>query len=478
MHIQAQVVAGAVRHPAAVLTALNGERNISGNRQQAPLFQTVRQNVHGCLVNLVELGTRLSHSECGVSGIQHSVVDLRLNLGELTVHGEGAGHVSGVQGVVLNACVQQQQLAVIDGAVVTNPVQDSCVVTARCDGVVAQVVTVGTCHGEERSLNDALTAVVLLSLRQCTNDLFEALDGHVNGTLQVLNLDSVLNQASLGESHSQLGVQLVSLLQLHAGVVAGGVNQRVNSRVNVADQADVHAAQALVTGVLGDSNLKLGQVAGTQTEALGEFLQGGAGANPELAVACIRVELCGVAASQRAEVQGDLVVGAVVAGTLFDGLEDQHGVGLVVDAQTGLVSKRRVGAEAVVAVVGADLQRACRQDEALAGECLGDLGAALSCVVCYGLAGVAVIFGRCPVCGNEFGERRRLRGAAVVSLLSFGALLVVLSHGLIISPSPQVGRCFSAFDHKRGCGGTEYIFDLRPGARYCAADIGRVESEE
>ena len=144
------------------------------------------------------------------------------------------------------------------------------------------------------------------------------------------------------------------------------------------------------------------------------------------------------------------MVGAVVTGTLFDGLEDQHSVGFVVDAQTGLVRKRRVGTEAVVAVVGADLQRACGQDEALAGECLGDLGTALSRVVCYGLASVAVIFGRCPVCGNEFGERRCLRGAAVVVLLSFGALLIVLSHGLIISPSPQVGRCFSAFDYKRG----------------------------
>ena len=107
MHVQAQVVAGAVRHPAAVLTALNGERNISGNRQQAPLFQAVRQNVHGGLVDLVELGARLSHGECGVGGIQHGVVDLRLNLGELAVHGEGAGHVSGVQGVVLNTGVQQ-----------------------------------------------------------------------------------------------------------------------------------------------------------------------------------------------------------------------------------------------------------------------------------------------------------------------------------------------------------------------------------
>ena len=136
--------------------------------------------------------------------------------------------------------------------------QDSCVVTARCDGVVAQVVTVGTCHGEERGLNDAFATVMFLSLRQGANDLFEALDGQINGTLQVLNLDSVLDQASLGESHGQFGVQLVSLLQLHAGVVAGGVNQCVNSRVNIADQADVHTTQALVTGVLSDSYLKLG----------------------------------------------------------------------------------------------------------------------------------------------------------------------------------------------------------------------------
>ena len=82
------------------------------------------QNLHSGVVKFVELTARLSHSECGVSSLQYSVVDLRLNLGELTVHWEGAGHVCGVQGVVLNACVQQQQLAVIDGAVVTDPVQD------------------------------------------------------------------------------------------------------------------------------------------------------------------------------------------------------------------------------------------------------------------------------------------------------------------------------------------------------------------
>ena len=328
--------------------------------------------------------------------------------------------------------------------------QDGCVVTAGRDGVVAQVVTVGTCHGEERGLNHALAAVVLHGLGQLAHNLLEALDGHVNGTLQVLNLDSVLNQASLGESHSQLGVQLVGLLQLHAGVVAGGVDKSVNSRVNVADQADVHAAQALVAGVLGDGHLKLGQVAGADAETLRELLQGRAGANPELAVACIGVELGGVAASQRAEVQGHLVVGTVIAGTLLDGLKNQHGVRLVVDAQTGLVSEGRVRTEAVIAVVRTDLQRACGQNQTLAGESLGNLGAALSCVVCYGLAGVAAVLGLGPVLSDEFGERRRFGGAAVISLLSFGALLIVLSHALIISPSPQMGAYSGPHDQIAG----------------------------
>ena len=133
------------------------------------------------------------------------------------------------------------------------------------------------------------------------------------------------------------------------------------------------------------------------------------------------------------------MVRTVVAGTLFDGLENQHGIRLMVDTQTGLVRKRRVRAETVIAVVRTDLQRACGQNQALAGECLRNLGAALGCVIGYALAGVAAVLGLGPVLSDEFSKRRCFGGAAVISLLSFGALLIVLSHVLIISPSPQAG---------------------------------------
>ena len=133
------------------------------------------------------------------------------------------------------------------------------------------------------------------------------------------------------------------------------------------------------------------------------------------------------------------MVRTVIAGTLLDGLKNQHGVRLMVDTQTGLVRKGRVRAETVIAVVRTDLQRTCGQNQAFAGECLRNIGATLSGVVGDGLAGVAAVLGRSPILSDEFNKRRCFGGAAVISLLSFGALLIVLSHTLIISPSPQTG---------------------------------------
>ena len=105
-----------------MLTTLNRQRNLSRNGQQSPLLQTMRQHLHRGIVNLMELTARHSDLERRIRSIQHRVIDLRLNLGELAVHRERAGHIGGVQGIVLNAGIQQQQLALIHGAVIANPV--------------------------------------------------------------------------------------------------------------------------------------------------------------------------------------------------------------------------------------------------------------------------------------------------------------------------------------------------------------------
>ena len=96
----------------------------------------------------------------------------------------------------------------------------------------------------------------------------------------------------------------------------------------------------------------------------------GTGADPEFAGAGVGVELLGVAAGQRTEVQRRVVVAAVVALAFLHGFQDEHGVGLVVQAQAGEVREAGVRAEAVVAVVRADLQRTGGDDQAFAFELL------------------------------------------------------------------------------------------------------------
>src|SRR5690606_15784788 len=106
-----------------------------------------------------------------------------------------------------------------------------------------------------------------------------------------------------------------------------------------------------------DRDLQSGQVGGADAGAGLHLAEGGAGADPELTGPGVGVELLGVAAGQGAEVQGGLVVRAVVSGTGVHGLQHEHGVRFVVHAQAGQVGERRVGAEPVVGVVGPDLER-------------------------------------------------------------------------------------------------------------------------
>ena len=70
-------------------------------------------------------------------------------------------------------------------------------------------------------------------LRKLTHNLLEALHRHINRTLQVLNLDFILNQAGLRERHRQLGIELIGFLQCNARVVPGGIDQRINGRINL-----------------------------------------------------------------------------------------------------------------------------------------------------------------------------------------------------------------------------------------------------
>ena len=134
-------------------------------------------------------------------------------------------------------------------------------------------------------------------LRKLTHNFLEALHRHIDRTLQVLNLDFILNQAGLRECHRQLRIELIGFLQRNARVIPGGINQRINGRINLTHQSDTHPAQRLSSGVLRNRNFKLRKVLRTHTVTLRKLLERGARTNPELAVARICVKLRGVTAS-------------------------------------------------------------------------------------------------------------------------------------------------------------------------------------
>ena len=160
---------------------------------------------------------------------------------------------------------------------------------------------------------------------------------------------------------------------------AGPVDAGSDLGVGVAHDADRDLA-----GVLADGLTELVDVAGRETELGLDVGEGGAGTDPELAVARVAEELLGVAVGERAEVEDGLVpVGAArrrVAGGP-QRLEHEHGVGLAVAAEAREVGEGAVRAEDVVAVVAAHLEAAGRDDEALTGEGGADGVAATGCVV-------------------------------------------------------------------------------------------------
>ncbi|MCY1222784.1 hypothetical protein D9M72_348880 [compost metagenome] len=406
MHIEAKVVAGAVRHPAAVLLALGADGFLDGHGQQAPFRQALSEDSGGGRVDVAELGAGLRGGEAGVRCVQDSLVDLALDLGKRAVGGQGTGDVSRIEGIGLNAGIQQQELAGVDRSGVPRPVQHGGVVARGRDGVVAQLIALFPGTGKEGSLDDALAAPVGQGPGEGLDDLGEPFHGRGHGGLHLLDFPRILEQADLGEGLGELlikGIQhaQVQVVRVLGSVVAGRVHQGVDVLVHLAHQPDGDTADLGGAHILGDCQFELVDVGRGEAQPAFEFCQRGAGADPEFAGAGVCIELFGVPAGEGPEVKGGAVVPAVVALSFFNRFENEHGVGLVVEAQARQVGETGVGAEAVVAVVGADLQRAGGDHQAFALEQAGNGATPGGGVIGHGVPiGELLCRGR-PVAGHE-----------------------------------------------------------------------------
>ena len=140
VHVEAEVVARAVHHVAAVELVLGLQRLLGGHREEAPLGRLARDDLHRGGVTSRKSMPGRTIGERGIGCLEHGLVHLPLHVGEGAVHREGAGDVGGVVAVQLDAGVEQHEVAGHDGAVVAGPVQDHGVSAGGGDRAVADVV--------------------------------------------------------------------------------------------------------------------------------------------------------------------------------------------------------------------------------------------------------------------------------------------------------------------------------------------------
>ena len=348
----------------------------------------------------------------GLTGVEDRLVDARLDLGEAAVDGQRTRDVGRVEGVDLDARVDEHQVALADLSVVVDPVQGVRVVARGRDGLVSLAVALFSGDRSECALDDALAAAVADGAGQDADDVLEAGLGDLDRANHLVELERILDEADFGEVLLETLVVLAGFLACgQGGLGAHLVDHRLDVRIHAAHDAQLHGP-----GVLCQHVAQGVDVAGFEAGLRAQLLERGARAHPEFAVAGVRVKLLGgTRGAGLEEEQGSV-------GAVFVRLEHQDGVGLLLAAQARQVREGRVRAETVVAVVGANLVGACGHDEALTRE-----GSA-------GLEGAVVQeVGDALACG-QFGGARPPSGADEIAecggLRLTGTGFAAIGHGL------------------------------------------------
>ena len=162
-------------------------------------------------MRIQETVARPAGRDTGLLGRQHHLVDAALRVGVAAVDRQRAGHVRRVKRVDLDPGIQQQQVAVQDVAVVANPMEGVGVITARGDGVVADVVAQVAGVQAEDPLHPAFATTACHGVREFAGNRLETHPGGIAGAAQLADLEVVLDQAQFGERAEQLRVRVLRL---------------------------------------------------------------------------------------------------------------------------------------------------------------------------------------------------------------------------------------------------------------------------
>ena len=131
----------------------------SGSRPQACRCSAMTRMAAACTSENCRPGPH--GGDAGLLRGEHGVVDLALGVGEGAGDRQGAGDVGGVEGVDLDAGVDEHEVALAHLAGVLDPVQGVGVVAGRADRVVADAVAAVPGVQREGALEPALAAALL-----------------------------------------------------------------------------------------------------------------------------------------------------------------------------------------------------------------------------------------------------------------------------------------------------------------------------
>jgi hypothetical protein len=215
VHVDAEVVARPVHHPATVVLPVVGvERglDVDALRQQSPGVQVLGYDADRGRMHVAELVAGPAGGDARLLRGIHRVVDPALGVGEGAAHREGARDIGSEEGVDLDAGVEQEQVAVPDVAGVLDPVQGVGVVAARADGVITDPIAVVAGVQSEDALDPALSAPAAHCLGKVGDDGLEATVRALDGRAHLLDLPLVLDHAQEREPGRELVISLARAL--------------------------------------------------------------------------------------------------------------------------------------------------------------------------------------------------------------------------------------------------------------------------
>ena len=240
------------------------------------------------------------------------------------------------------------------------------------DRIVADLIAFLTGNGIERAFQHTFRTRLVERRRQLAQNIVETMLGCGNGLAHFTNLIFVLAHASLGGKLMKLVIGIGIAIRIGETVrLANILHHFGDLRISLADHTHTHGT-SLRADILAQCVRQLCNVIGLNTGHCSHLLQAGTRSNPIFSIMGIHEKVLRVVVRTRSHKQFRhmRLAGRSLRRIRINRIQHQHCTGLVVFTQTGVIRKRRIRTERIVAVIVAHLRLTGRNHNTLSGKSL------------------------------------------------------------------------------------------------------------